>query len=1077
MGSDLGSMAGPPNQSNSDETAPVGQRRQVTVLFADMAGYTAVAEALGEEQTYLLMQRVQREMSEAIHGQSGTVQEMIGDGIMALFGAPVAVEDAPLKACRAALDLQGRMSALAVEFEGKYGAAPRFRVGIHSGPLVVGEIGDGRQSSVTALGDTVNLASRIETAAEAGTILLSAATQALVEGFVDCEFVGEQSLKGKTEPQKLWRLDAVKEGVTRFDVSKSHGLTPLVGRDRELEQLQGLWRKASEGSLQTAVILGEAGIGKSRLAFELRESITDERAFFLECHCTAGTRETPFAPLKEIVRRSFRIADDAPAAETEKRLHQGLEMLGMPTADNLPYLMNLLGFTPQDAAFDKIAGETLGIRTRDIVIEMFRERCRATPTILIIEDLHWIDTAALGLLSRLVEKEQDLALFIIATARTGYQTPWSGSTGTSELELAPLSSSATEALLQARLGSLTPPEALNELVMQKSEGNPLFAEEIISYLHDNGSLSGEGDELNFSADQDAVALPVAVENLLMNRFDRLESGPRSVLETAAVTGTTFSAEHLRRATGLGNEIAQHLETLVRQDLIRADSGRNGYVFRHALSRDAIYDSLLSARREALHQAVAEAIEGQENFQSDDAADALSYHWSRSAEPGRAVQYLAIAGENSLRIYSLEEAQNHLQQALDIIKANPGCVDDTVLADILLHIARVLYFQFDFRALIALVEPYLGRIEALGDNRRLSRFLFETGYAHVFGCQAEIGQTLLDRSKALAEADGDELAVAYADLGFMWHRMFWGQPGEARDRAQREAGERIVEVGRRHGDIWLASKAQLANGLDYASWGRPGESRAALMELMAMSRESNDPRPRSMALWALAVLDVFSGNYDEAIEKADDALRICLSPVDRMAANGYKMMARMLSGQQEDAGALGNHLIRAMEEKSLTMTLPPVKMAVGIGNIMQGNMAKGVAEVEAAQAEAESWGMTFATVLGNKFLGEIYLQFVLSDETPPLSVMLANLPFLARTLPFAKKKARRYLQDALDGYQSLNSPADIAGAQYNLGLLDKAAKQDDLARAGFQKAREIALSVDAANIVSDADAALAELGAA
>ncbi|MBT3173052.1 MAG: hypothetical protein HN333_16665, partial [Rhodospirillaceae bacterium] len=371
----------------------------------------------------------------------------------------------------------------------------------------------------------------------------------------------------------------------------------------------------------------------------------------------------------------------------------------------------------------------LGIRTRGIVIEMFRERCRTTPTVLIVEDLQWIDTASQGLFSRLVENEQDLALLIIATARTGYQSPLSGSTGTSELALTPLSISATETLLQGRLGSRTPPEALSKLVMEKSEGNPLFAEEIVSYLQDNGALSGEGDALVFAAGQGAAALPVAIENLLMNRFDRLESGPRSVLETAAVTGTAFNAKHLRRATGLGDEVAQHLETLVRQDLIRAESGRDAYVFRHALSRDAIYDSLLSARREALHQAVAEAIEGQENFQLDDTADALAYHWSRSAEPGRAVQYFAIAGENGLRIYSLEEAQNHLQQALDIIEANPGCVDDTVLADILLHIARALYFQFDFRALIALADSYLSRIEALGDNKRLSRFLFETGYAH------------------------------------------------------------------------------------------------------------------------------------------------------------------------------------------------------------------------------------------------------------------------------------------------------------------------------------------------------------
>jgi class 3 adenylate cyclase len=320
-----------------------GQRRQVTVLFADMAGYTALAEKLGEEQTYLLMQQVHKGLSEAVHAHEGTVQEMTGDGIMALFGAPIAIEDAPLRACQAAVDIQTRMAAVAKGFQAKHGTAPYFRVGIHSGTLIVGEVGDAQQSGVTAMGDTVNLASRLESEAEAGTILLSSATQALVEGFVDCEFLGERTIKGKSEPQPLWRLDGIREGVTRFDISKGHGLSPLVGRQRELEKLLGLWQEASSGNLRAVCIRGEAGIGKSRLCFELRNNIADDKIIFLECHCAADTRETPFAPLMELVRRSFRIEMDASRDETERRLNQGLEILGIAPDQTLPYLMNLLG--------------------------------------------------------------------------------------------------------------------------------------------------------------------------------------------------------------------------------------------------------------------------------------------------------------------------------------------------------------------------------------------------------------------------------------------------------------------------------------------------------------------------------------------------------------------------------------------------------------------------------------------------------------------------------------------------------------------------------------------------------------
>lgn len=1073
--------------SREQERTPTlsGQRRQVTVLFADMAGYTALAEKLGEEQTYLLMQQVHQGLSEAVHAHEGTVQEMTGDGVMALFGAPIAIEDAPLRACQAAVNIQTRMALVAKGFKAKHGTAPYFRVGIHSGALIVGEVGDARQSGVTAMGDTVNLASRLESEAEAGTILISAATQALVDGFVDCEFLGERTIKGKSEPQKLWRLDGVREGVTRFDISKDHGLSPLVGRQRELEQLQGLWRDASSGNLRAVCIRGEAGIGKSRLSFELRNKIPDDKVFFLECHCAADTRETPFAPLMEIVRRSFRIEVDAPRDETERRLNQGLEMLGIAPDQSLPYLMNLLGHTPTGIDLDQIAGEALGIHTRDAVIEMLRERCRVTPTILVVEDLRWIDSATQALLTRVIEDEEGLALFVITTARTGYEPPWAEAKGATILNLGALSGAETEGLLQGRLDCQTLPDGLSHAVREKSQGNPLFAEEILTYLRNSGALAGEGPDLTFDRQQGGAALPVAIENLLMDRFDKLDSGLRGVLEAAAAIGTRFTTELLTRVTGqgpeagneAGTETVRHLETLAAQGLIQAEASGRAYTFRQTLARDAIYDSLLSARRQTLHGAVAKANERQDNFEPEDAADTLAYHWSRSAEPGRAVKYLSIAGENGLRIYSLEEAQNYLQQALRLIDENPGCVDDTTLADILLHIARALYFQYNFKALIELVEPYLDRVAALGDNRRLSRFLFEIGYAHVFSCNVETGREYLSRSRALGEADNDELAIAYADLGSMWDRCFWGEPGVTRDEAQREAAKRIMEVGRRHGDTWLASKAGLANGMDLAAWGRPTESRAALMNLMALSRNTNDPRPRSMGQWALAALEIFSGNYTEAIEIADDALRISLSPIDRFAAKAYKGMAMVASGQMVDAGLdLLRREIFSSDANWFTMPTPSSKMIMGIGMVVQGNMAAGVRAIETTASEADKNGMVVMRPLGDQFLGQVYLQFALGGETPPLSVLMANASFLLTTLPFAKKKARSYLQSALDGYSAIDNLAGAAQCHHDLGLLERAAKKTDKARASFEQARDIASAVGADNIVRDAEAALASLPA-
>jgi tetratricopeptide (TPR) repeat protein len=705
-----------------------------------------------------------------------------------------------------------------------------------------------------------------------------------------------------------------------------------------------------------------------------------------------------------------------------------------------------------------------------------RERCRISPTVIIVDGLQWIDTATEGLLQRIVDGAEGLPLLVLTTARTGYEPPWSGRENGIELRLAPLSRGATVELLKESLGGRAPPDELAAVVAEKSQGNPLFAEEITGYLRDIEAIRDEGDNVVFEGGDASATLPVTIENLLMDRFDRLAEGPRAVLEAAAVIGPRFTDELVGMATGFDGQAGAHLQALVNEELIEAEPAGGAHRFRHALARDAIYDSLLTPRRQALHERVAVAIEDKHAEYPEEAGDLLAHHWSRTARADKAVKYLALAGENALRIYSLEEAERNFRQALDLIEANPGCADDALLADLLLSIARVLYFQGEFYAIIDLVEPYLPRVEALGDKTRLSRFLFETGYAHVFASKVEDGRTLLARARALGEETGDELAVAYADLGTMWDRMFWGEPGEARSAAQREAAERLVAVGRREGDIWLASKAQLAFGLDLQAWGRPGEGRAAIMKLMAMSRETNDPRPRSMALWALAATDTYSGSYAEAIENADEALRISLSPVDRNSAEAYKAMAMVLSGQVAEGMALGMPGYRDAKDKGLAMVMAAPQMILGVGKVLQGDMAGGVRMIEDAAREAEAWGQTGGRLFGNLFLGETYLQMAIGGEKPPLSVMLRNLTFLIRTLPFAKAKARRCLDGALKSFRSFDCPLYVARCLYDLGLLDQTGKRIGAARAKFDEAREIAASVEATNLVRDIDATLAELTA-
>ena len=364
-----------------------GERRQATVLFADMEGYTALAEKPGEEDTFALMQPILGRIVETVAAHGGTTQDMAGDGVMALFGAPHAIEDAPLRACRAALEVHRVVAELGAQIEARHGLTPRFRVGINTGPVVIGAMGANQRTEIRALGDTVNLAARLEGLAEPGTVLLSAAAHSLVEGYAETTDLGEREVKGKSQAIPVFRLEGLKEGVTRFDVSLSRGLTALIGRRRELEDLEAVWQEAQNGQTCVFNLVGEAGIGKSRLVHEFCARREREGAYLLRGHCVQSSNAGAFHPWAEVVRTSFRIAEGEAEASAATKLRRGIEVLGADAGKDVPYLLSLLGYAVAGDDFTKENAEVAGIRTRDLLTTLLHERCAASPVLLAMEDL------------------------------------------------------------------------------------------------------------------------------------------------------------------------------------------------------------------------------------------------------------------------------------------------------------------------------------------------------------------------------------------------------------------------------------------------------------------------------------------------------------------------------------------------------------------------------------------------------------------------------------------------------------------------------------------------------------------
>jgi len=1051
-GAALGDAPAPAASAAAARPSGEGERRQVTVLFADMEGYTTLAEKLGEEGTYTLMQPVLQRMVETIHAHGGTTQDLAGDGVMALFGAPQALEDAPLRACQAALDLHRRLADLGEGIRARHGVTPRFRVGVNAGPVVLGQMGDGERIEFRAVGDTVNLAARLQGLAEPGTVLLSEDVHRLVEGYVEDADLGARSVKGKAGPVHVFRLDAVRGDVNRFQRALQRGLTAFVGREQELERLESAWTETRAGACRALCLTGAAGLGKSRLVHEFCERRAREQAFVLRAHCAPSGRATPFLPFAELVRSAFRITADQDADAVAARLKRGLEVLGADSTQNVPYLLNLLGFAVGGEAFSKENAEVVGIRTRDLLLLLIEERCRASEVVLVIEDLQWADSASEALLARLLAEGK--RLLMLCTFRPPYTPSWASAPNAELIRLAPLSTAATEALLRARLRTEDLPAELAQLVLAKAEGNPLFAEEIAQLLTERGAIRRGEAGLEFDASA-ARALPASLENMLLERVEQLDEAARGLLQAAAVVGRRFSLDVATRAARLNGAGAASAERLQALELIVPDTEPGVFRFNSALLQEAIYQSLLSARREALHGSVAAALEETYGERASEIADLLANHYVATPRAEKAVIYMRLAGEKALRMYSLDEAALRFRQVIELIEKVPGCANDVFLVDTLLNVSRVLYYKAAFNELIALIERHLPLAERLGDRARLGRFLFELGYAHCFNANPETGKPLLERALALAEADGDERLVAYVLMGLMWEHIYWEPPTPATRAAQRRMAERAEAIGRRLEDHWVTVKVISALAIDDLVFGRLAGTRREALRLIDYSRVTGDPRGRSMGHYCLAWADGFSFDLASAIENAEESMRIGLSPIDRVVAQAAKGWALVLAERPQEALPLLESITAQIARDGFGQMSYTTDFGLGVARVACGDWSAGVRTLEHRLASAEARGARHFCAIGHYALGEVYARMALREGKAGWREISRNLGFTLGTLPRAAAKARHHLAQAIALAREIDIPSSLASALYSLGRLEARKSGTARARPLLDEARAIA----------------------
>jgi len=655
----------------TSKSALEGERKQVTVLFADLKGSMELLADRDPEEARKLLDPVLERMMEAVHRYEGTVNQVMGDGIMALFGAPLAQEDHAVRACYAALRMQESVKRYSEGVRRSEGVLVQIRVGLNSGEVVVRSIGSDLHMDYTAVGQTTHLAARMEQLASPGSILLTPSTLELVEGFVAVKPLGPVPVKGLADPVEVYEVTGAGPARTRLQATARRGLTRFVGRDAELEQLRRAQQLAATGHGQIAAIVGEAGVGKSRLVYEFTRSHRARGWLILESASVSYGKATSYLPVIDLLKGYFKIQDRDDLREIREKVTGKLLTLDEALRATLPALLALLDVPADDAAWQALDPAERRQRTLDAVKRLLLREARQQPLLLIFEDLHWIDGETQVLLDGLVDSLGSARLLLLVSYRPEYQHAWGGKTSYSQMRLDALPAESAGELLDALLGDepgLTP---LKQLLVKR--GNPFFLEETVRTLVETKALDGPRGRYRLAQPVQAIQVPPTVQAMLAARIDRLPPEDKRLLQVASVVGKDVPFALLQAIAELPDEaLRRGLDHLQAAEFLH-ETGLYPdleYVFKHALTHEVTYGGLLRERRREVHARIVGAIETLHPNRLAEQIERLAHHALRGELGEKAAHYLRQAGLKAAARSALQDAQAWFEQALGVLESLP-----------------------------------------------------------------------------------------------------------------------------------------------------------------------------------------------------------------------------------------------------------------------------------------------------------------------------------------------------------------------------------------------------------------------
>ena len=855
---DDAAAAGPIRVTEPAPESIEGERKSITALFADIKGSTEFEQNIDPEEAQTIVDPALKMMIDSVHRYDGYVVQTTGDGIFALFGAPIAHEDHAQRALYAGLQMQEEMRRYSNRLVAAGGNPLQIRVGANTGEVVVRSIAtDGGHIDYTPIGHTANLASRMQTVAPIGSIAIAEPTRKLCEGYFTLKPMGPTLVKGVSEPVNVYEVTGLGPLRTRLQRSAGRGLTKFVGREREMASLANAAELTRTGHGQIVAAVAEAGTGKSRLFYEFKVKNQSEW-MVLEAFSVSHGKASAYLPLLDLLHTYFDIESEDDARKRREKVTGRLLALDWSLEDALPYMFALLGIVEGEDPLAQTDPQVKKRRTLDAVKRILLRESLHQPLIVMFEDLHWIDEGTQEFLNLLADSTANARLLLLVNYRPEYSHAWGSKTYYTQLRLDPLGKETADEMLTSLLGGDAALAPLKRVIIERTEGNPFFMEETVQVLLDDGALVREGPSVKLTRPLGELKIPPTVQGILASRIDRLPADTKDLLQTLAVIGKEFPISLIRAVVATpADELDRMLNDLQLGEFIYEQPavGNTEYTFKHALTQEVAYNSVLGERRRQLHERIGLAIESLYADTLDDHLSTLAHHFSRSADSDRAVTFLAAAGRQLLARYAYAEAQKQLHEGLQhLAKLPESSQRDTRELALVAPLADAMWVSLGLQApeTVEILQRAAILAEKTGNlveliklsNLRRVQLLLKGEFADA--------ASLANRVMELAEREGSPASLVDAYHGMLQTRFY---EGDLAGTEEQFANWRKYQDARASGAISATARTIVIANAAICAWmmGRISLARDRIAEATTFAAASKDPFALMIAKWLEALV--------------------------------------------------------------------------------------------------------------------------------------------------------------------------------------------------------------------------------